>query len=179
MRCFAFLLAVGITACEADPAASSAGASPEAHQQPSAPADPATPKEPPVRPNPEITLLKPTIAAGQDVEIWVRPAGENPFMENHTPFQHRGTLQAVAAPYGGGGVTGAQIWKIVHADGSASSEVWARSLQLGPRSTTGAGITVDDAGDEYFDNYVGQTADARLLMLIEVVPMSDPTGMVH
>jgi len=140
---------------------------------PSTPAvSPTATPEPTVPTGPEIAVLKPTIVPGQKIELWLRPGPERPFTPSKHDFERKATIEASQTPFGEGGVTAAAILRGALGDPPPESHLplWAKSLALGTAKVSGSGISVDDDPTGDLSNYVGQTPDGRLVMLLELGP---------
>ena len=131
-----------------------------------------SPTVPPEPTGPEVTVLKPTIVPGQQIELWLRPGPEMPFTPSKHDFERKATIEATQTPFGEGGVTAAAVLRGALGNPPPTSHrpLWAKSLELGTAKVSGSGISVDDDPSGDLSNYVGQTPDGRLVMLLELGP---------
>lgn len=86
------------------------------------------------------------------------------------PFVDAGTVVAVDAPFPGGGVTGAQLATVARtwAAGREIQEIRAKSPEVGAVETWSGAISVGDADNEYYGNYVARDSAEELVVFLEV-----------
>ena len=122
--------------------------------------------------SPLVTAKAADFDPGAKIHVcWRTALPGNPFLVTG-PFNCSAFIQAVDAPFPGGGVNGDQIMSVVEKNFSPDqiTEIRIRSLEAGqPADNPSAGLmSVSRGTDEFYNNYVGRIEGDRLAVFLDI-----------
>jgi len=127
-----------------------------------------------------ITAVGEPLATSDSVVVyWTRVSSMEHIFGPLEGFARAGTLPAVPAPFGGGGLPGDVLFDLARkaAGPEGFSEVLLRQARVGvdPRAP-GSAISVGDGADEYYNNYVARNAANELIAFLVLVGRTNGPG---